>query len=113
MTRSRHCPQNTRRRVLLIGLIKQVPPNHACVLTVGQLRPVRGNRLSASPLYLASLPVAAPILSRMSEVKITALENGPLDVDGACTVLTSDGTLVKESTKIFLCRCGHSAKKPV
>jgi CDGSH-type Zn-finger protein len=49
----------------------------------------------------------------MSEVKITALENGPLQVDGACTVLASDGTVVKEATKVFLCRCGHSANKPM
>ena len=49
----------------------------------------------------------------MSEVKITALENGPLEVDGACAVLASDGTLVKEGSKVFLSRCGHSAKKPM
>ena len=35
----------------------------------------------------------------MSEVKITALENGPLEVDGACAVLASDGTVVKEGSK--------------
>jgi CDGSH-type Zn-finger protein len=49
----------------------------------------------------------------MSEVKITALENGPLEVDGVCAVLNSGGTVVKEGTKVFLCRCGHSAKKPM
>jgi len=49
----------------------------------------------------------------MSEVKITALENGPLQVDGDCTVLASDGTVVKEAAKVFLCRCGHSANKPM
>ncbi len=49
----------------------------------------------------------------MSEVKITALENGPLQVDGDCAVVASDGTVVKEGAKIFLCRCGHSANKPM
>jgi hypothetical protein len=29
-------------------------------------------------------PVCAVYIERMSEVKITALENGPLEVDGAC-----------------------------
>ena len=49
----------------------------------------------------------------MSEVKITALENGPLQVDGECAVLASDGTVVTEAAKVFLCRCGHSANKPM
>jgi CDGSH-type Zn-finger protein len=49
----------------------------------------------------------------VSEVKITALENGPLEVDGTCVVLSSDGTVIKEGAKVYLCRCGHSAKKPM
>ncbi len=49
----------------------------------------------------------------MSDVKITALENGPLEVDGASVVVRSDGTVVKEGAKVFLCRCGHSANKPM
>ncbi len=49
----------------------------------------------------------------MSEVNITALENGPLEVDGLCAVRNSDGTVAKEGTKVFLCRCGHSTKKPM
>ncbi len=52
-------------------------------------------------------------MGRMSEVTITALENGPLEVDGSCTLLASDGTVVKEAAKVFLCRCGHSANKPM
>jgi len=47
-----------------------------------------------------------------SKVTITALTDGPLEVDGEVEILAADGTLVKESTKSFLCRCGHSAKKP-
>lgn len=52
-------------------------------------------------------------IERMSEVNITALENGPLEVDGTCAVRNSDGTLIREGSKIFLCRCGHSANKPM
>lgn len=52
-------------------------------------------------------------LGSMTKVKITALENGPLEVDGPCTVRNSNGTVVKESAKVFLCRCGHSANKPM
>ena len=56
---------------------------------------------------------SAAYIERMSDVTITALENGPLQVDGESTVLASDGTVVKEAAKIFLCRCGHSANKPM
>ena len=37
-------------------------------------------------------PTNAAYIEPMSEVKITALENGPLEVDGGCAVLASDGT---------------------
>ena len=57
--------------------------------------------------------VSGAYIERMSEVKITALDNGPLEVDGSGAVLASDGTVVKEGSKIFLCRCGHSANKPM
>ena len=49
----------------------------------------------------------------MSENTITAQANGPLEVDGACTVLNSSGEVVKEGNKVYLCRCGHSANKPM
>jgi CDGSH-type Zn-finger protein len=48
----------------------------------------------------------------MSEVKITCLADGPLEVAGEVEILASDGSLIKETTKSYLCRCGHSAKKP-
>lgn len=48
----------------------------------------------------------------MSDVTITALENGPLEVDGACCVKNAAGEVLKEGDKVYLCRCGHSAKKP-
>ena len=47
-----------------------------------------------------------------SPVKITALTDGPLEVSGAVEILASDGTVIKETDKSYLCRCGHSAKKP-
>ena len=55
----------------------------------------------------------AVYIETMSEVKITALEDGPLEVDGLCAVLASDVTVVKEGAKVFLCLCGHSANKPM
>lgn len=48
----------------------------------------------------------------MSEVTITSLTDGPLEVAGEVEIMASDGTLIKQTTKSYLCRCGHSAKKP-
>lgn len=47
-----------------------------------------------------------------SKVKITALTDGPLEVSGDVEILAADGTVIKETDKSYLCRCGHSAKKP-
>ena len=50
--------------------------------------------------------------SQDSKVIITALKDGPLEVSGEVKILASDGTVIKETDKSYLCRCGHSAKKP-
>ena len=51
-------------------------------------------------------------MSTPSKVTITALTDGPLEVAGEVEVLASDGTLIKETAKSYLCRCGYSEKKP-
>ncbi|MGA1344805.1 MAG: CDGSH iron-sulfur domain-containing protein [Ilumatobacteraceae bacterium] len=45
-------------------------------------------------------------------VRITPTENGPLLVEGAVTVCNPDGSVIREGEKVFLCRCGLSARKP-
>ncbi len=45
-------------------------------------------------------------------LKITALKNGPIMVEGNCKVENQSGELIKEGDKLFLCRCGHSSNKP-
>lgn len=47
-----------------------------------------------------------------SPVTITTLGHGPLEVSGPVTVRTASGEVVFEGERTFLCRCGHSAKKP-
>lgn len=47
-----------------------------------------------------------------SKITITSLTDGPYEVVGEVDILAADGTLVKETSKSYLCRCGHSAKKP-
>ena len=48
----------------------------------------------------------------MTDVTITSLPDGPLEVAGDVRILASDGSVVRETSKCYLCRCGHSATKP-
>ena len=48
----------------------------------------------------------------MSDVTITPLTDGPYEVTGEVSVTAPDGTVLRETGKAYLCRCGHSAKKP-
>jgi CDGSH-type Zn-finger protein len=49
----------------------------------------------------------------MSDTRIKALKNGPLEVSGPVEVTDSAGALGPvEEDPIYLCRCGHSANKP-
>lgn len=46
-------------------------------------------------------------------VKITALKNGPLKVEGDIELFWDNGTAVETPKKtIYLCRCGASINKP-
>ena len=51
----------------------------------------------------------------MAEVNIQALKNGPLLVKGAVHVVDAQGqeVPVQAGQAVALCRCGHSAKKPL
>jgi hypothetical protein len=48
----------------------------------------------------------------MSDVRITTLTDGPLEVDGEVSIVAPDGTVIRETSKAYLCRCGHSGNKP-
>ena len=53
--------------------------------------------------------------AHMSEIEngtITVGADGPREVSGPVEIIAADGTVLRESTKAYLCRCGHSAKKP-
>lgn len=45
-------------------------------------------------------------------VTITPTANGPYEVVGEVRIQTPDGTIIRETSKAFLCRCGHSKSKP-
>jgi CDGSH-type Zn-finger protein len=46
------------------------------------------------------------------DAKITLLPDGPLKVDGAVSLLKADGEKIEAQEPFYLCRCGHSGKKP-
>ena len=49
----------------------------------------------------------------MADVKVQALKNGPLIVQGGIDVLDSDGkAMTPPRPTVALCRCGASANKP-
>jgi CDGSH-type Zn-finger protein len=47
-------------------------------------------------------------------VKITTAKNGPLRIEGDCSVYDAEGNAfgLAGRTMISLCRCGHSENKP-
>lgn len=47
-----------------------------------------------------------------AQTKITVIPNGPLMVEGTINVTKTDGSTEVKENKSFLCRCGHSSKKP-
>jgi uncharacterized Fe-S cluster protein YjdI len=46
------------------------------------------------------------------EVSVEPRPDGPLFLRGRVRIVDADGTLVREDTRIALCRCGGSANKP-
>lgn len=47
-----------------------------------------------------------------ASVTVTVLEGGPLMVDGPCVVRSPSGEVLKDGSKMALCRCGRSENKP-
>lgn len=76
--------------------------------------------LSWSPRPADSTPAAAPAAeaepaapqAAPAAASVTVHENGPYEVNGPITILDADGQPVRTLSKVFLCRCGHSSKKP-
>ena len=46
------------------------------------------------------------------ETTIHVRPNGPLSVRGQVRIVGPDGELIREDTRVVLCRCGHSENKP-
>lgn len=46
------------------------------------------------------------------KLKVTALPNGPLQIDGPVEIRSADDHILYSGSSIKLCRCGHSQQKP-
>jgi CDGSH-type Zn-finger protein/uncharacterized Fe-S cluster protein YjdI len=49
---------------------------------------------------------------RSGPVKVTPQTNGCLRVEGNLEIVSGTGRRIEQTTKTFLCRCGHSQNKP-
>lgn len=50
--------------------------------------------------------------SAADSVTVTVEADGPLFVSGPVRIVGADGTVVEETERTWLCRCGHSSSKP-
>jgi CDGSH-type Zn-finger protein/uncharacterized Fe-S cluster protein YjdI len=55
---------------------------------------------------------AAALANRNGRVTVSPQANGPLKVEGNLEIIAGSGRMVNRTTKVFLCRCGHSGNKP-
>lgn len=60
----------------------------------------------------AAAKESQPLVQRNGPVEVSGLDNGPLKVSGNLEVVSGTGRTLNRATKLFLCRCGHSADKP-
>lgn len=68
-------------------------------------------RWGAGALHFERLDVG-PQEPLPEELTIEARPNGPLYVRGRVRLVGRGGELIREDTRVALCRCGHSANKP-
>jgi CDGSH-type Zn-finger protein len=47
-----------------------------------------------------------------ANITVTPTKDGPLEIVGAVRVVSADGTTMREASRVYLCRCGHSTNKP-
>ncbi|GDX40107.1 hypothetical protein LBMAG21_03990 [Armatimonadota bacterium] len=53
-------------------------------------------------------------MSDTAQVKVTVYDDGPIEIEGAVTLVDENGNVLPSDTgeSIFLCRCGASVDKP-
>lgn len=53
-----------------------------------------------------------PLAARNGVVQVTPTQDGPLKVTGNLELVSGTGRTINRVTEAWLCRCGHSQKKP-
>jgi CDGSH-type Zn-finger protein/uncharacterized Fe-S cluster protein YjdI len=53
-----------------------------------------------------------PLAQRDGPLRVTPAKDGPLLIEGNLELVTGTGRTVNRMSKVALCRCGHSSKKP-
>jgi CDGSH-type Zn-finger protein/uncharacterized Fe-S cluster protein YjdI len=57
-------------------------------------------------------PIAFVVTENDGALTITAEANGPLGVQGQCTIYATTGEVLYQGNETWLCRCGGSSNKP-
>jgi len=70
------------------------------------------HRCPSGALTYKRVQSAAEESDNMPRANIIVKKNGPLLVEGGCSLMDSEGTLLAEQGPYALCRCGGSGKKP-
>ncbi len=53
-----------------------------------------------------------PLATRDGKITVTPNTDGPLKIEGNLELTSGTGRTIRRATKVFLCRCGQSSKKP-
>ena len=70
-------------------------------------------QVEACPSGALSYELKTQIINKnMEKIKINAMENGPLLIEGTIEVTKPDGTLENKENTTAFCRCGSSTNKP-
>ncbi|MDD2835574.1 MAG: (4Fe-4S)-binding protein [Methanothrix sp.] len=70
------------------------------------------DRCPSGALTYKKVSSATEESDNMPSANIIVKKNGPLLVEGGCSLKNNEGTLLAEQGPYALCRCGGSGKKP-
>ncbi len=70
------------------------------------------DRCPSGALTYKKVQAATEESDNMPRANIIVKKNGPLLVEGGCSLKNNEGTLLAEKGPYALCRCGGSGKKP-
>ena len=69
-------------------------------------------RCPTGALHFRRLDDGAQEEELLGDVELQALTDGPMQVRGRVRLIDDEGAVIREDTRMALCRCGASRKKP-